>query len=134
MCNFEGNFYDYKIRILTREDGTTTIKVPMSFIHEDRYHLGVHRDKLLSNPIILFEDENYVSKAIEKLWEGTTRYLRDEAMRKEGKIDLNKSNILNALSRKARLSKQAKDMIAARTLSELLKICPPDAIITANIK
>ncbi|GEM_PF-1076521 len=133
LYNFEGECYDYQIKILKRTDGTTTIKVPMSFIHEDKYHLGIHRDKLLSNPIILFEEEGCISKALEKLWEGTIRYLRDEAMRKEGIVDLNKRNVLNALSRKERISKQIKDMITARTVSELLKICSPDAIITQII-
>ena len=129
LYNFENDFYDYKIRILTRSDGTTTIKVPMSFIHEDKYYLGVHRDKLLSNPIILFENEGYISKALEKLWEGTARYLRDEAIRQDSIVDLNKLNILNALSRKDRISKQIKDMINARTIAELTKICPNEIIV-----
>ncbi len=134
LYNFEGGFYDYTIRVLTRDDGTTTIKVPMSFIHEDNYHLGVHRDKLLSNPIILSEEDNYLSNVIGRLWEGTARYLRDESVRRDGVIDLSRRNILNALSRKERISKQVKDMINARTVSELLKICPQDSIIFEAVK
>lgn len=129
LYNFEGGVYNFKIKTLVRLDGTITVKVPMSFIHGDRYHVGIHRDKLLSNPVILFENEDYMSKAIGRLWEGTVTHLRDEAMRQEGVVNLNRVNVLNALSRKDKLSKHTRDMINARTISELMKICPDEEIV-----
>jgi len=105
LYDFEGNVYNYKIKNIALNDlkGVRTI-VPVSFINNDRYFLGIHRDKLLSNPKILYESNNYVETRIDKLWHVIIQTMKDESSRKYGKINLEKVNILNALSRKDKMS------------------------------
>jgi len=128
LLNFEGGMYDYWIKNIKIKEGFRTI-VPSAFLHNDTFHLGIHKDKLLSNAVILHETGSFISKQLEFLWQGIARYLRDEGMRLEEKIDLGKRNILNALSRKDKMSDDIKNGIQAKTLFYLQKICPDDKII-----
>ena len=49
LRGFDGREYPYTIKNIPLEQGVRTI-VPISFINKDKYFIGVHRDKLLSNP------------------------------------------------------------------------------------
>ncbi|KYK24839.1 hypothetical protein AYK26_03080 [Euryarchaeota archaeon SM23-78] len=123
LKGFEGNTYSYKIKNIPLADlpGVRTI-VPISFIHRDRYYIGIHRDKLLSNPIILYEKDEFVSRKIEKLWKMVAENLYDESMRLYSDIDISKMNILNALSKKEKMSPKVIETIKDKTNFYLSKI------------
>lgn len=123
LRGFDGRSYDYKIKNIHLDDllGVRVI-VPVSFIYEDRYYLGVHRDKLLSSPVILKQQDRYLSSSIDHLWSIVVENLYDEANRLEGAIDLSNMNVLNALSRKDKMSNKTKGIIVAKTREYLSNI------------
>ena len=116
LFGFEGNFYDYYIKNIELSDlkGVRTI-VPISFISNDRYYLGIHRDKLLSNPVILFERDNYMTKKIDKTWQAVVQNLVDESKRIYRDFDLSRMNVLNALSRKDKMSQEVIQIVSDKT-------------------
>jgi hypothetical protein len=116
LFGFEGQSYNYWIKNVGLRElpGARTI-VPVSFINNDRYFIGIHRDKLLSKPRILYDSQNTVSTRIDKLWRTMARNLIAESNRLYGAIDLDKMNILNALSRKDKMSGEAKQFVIERT-------------------
>ena len=117
LKGFEGNIYNYYIKNIKLSElkGVRTI-VPISFINKDRYYLGIHRDKLLSNPKIMHEKESYASRKIDKLWKVVAENLIDESCRIYGKVDLKKMNILNALAKKDKMSEDVKSLIEDKTI------------------
>lgn len=110
---FDGRDYTYQIKNIPLEEfcgGVRTI-VPISFINKDRYFIGIHRDKLLSNPKVLHEQDEYVASKIDKLWTVIVENLIDESLRLQGKINLNKRNVLNALAKKDKMSDDIRSSI-----------------------
>jgi predicted nucleotidyltransferase len=105
LLGFEGDFYNYKIKNVVLNDltGVRTI-VPVSFINEDNYFLGIHRDKLLSNPVVLLDTYGIISLGIDKLWDTVINVMKDESNRKYNMLNLEKMSVLNALSRKSKMS------------------------------
>ncbi|MBW2985777.1 hypothetical protein KY333_00190 [Candidatus Woesearchaeota archaeon] len=116
LKGFEGNTYDYRIKNIQLNElsGVRTI-VPISFINNDRYFIGIHRDKLLCKPHILHERNGYIAGKIDKLWYTVIRNLCDESMRLYGTLDLNRMNILNTIAKKDKLSPDAKKEIEDKT-------------------
>lgn len=116
LNGFESNKYHYRIKNVSLKElkGVRTI-VPISFIHNDRYHIGIHRDKLLSHPVVLYEQGNYVSTHIDKLWQVAIENLCDESRRLYNEINLNKMNILNALAKKDKMSPEVENTIKTKT-------------------
>ncbi|MBD3247633.1 hypothetical protein GF378_03370 [Candidatus Pacearchaeota archaeon] len=116
LQGFEANKYNFSIKNIPLDElkGVRTI-IPVSFIHNDRYYLGVHRDKLLSNPIILNESKNYISESLDRLWKVVTENLCDESKRIHNRINLDKMNILNALSKKEKMPLEIKSAIMSKT-------------------
>ena len=112
LHGFEGDEYNYWVKNIKLPDlhGVRTI-VPVSFIHNDRYHLGIHRDKLLSHPRILYEEENFISRGLDKLWNIVTENMTDEAKRLYEKHNPARLSVLNALAKKDRFSPEAKQEI-----------------------
>ena len=123
LNGFESNKYNYFIKNISLKDlkGVRTI-VPISFINNDRYHLGIHRDKLLSSPAILHEKSQYISNQIDHLWNVVTENLYDESRRLYGRIDLEKMNVLNALAKKDKMSSKVKNSIKTKTEKYLSQI------------
>jgi len=102
LYGFERNVYNYVIKnipLKEMQDGVRTI-VPVAFINNDRYYLGVHRDKMLSNPIVFHDPFKVVSCGIERTWTNVTQQLRDESVRLYGGVDLSRMNVLNALAKR----------------------------------
>ena len=122
LKGFEEN-YSYRIKNIPLTDlsGVRTI-VPISFIFNDRYYIGIHRDKLLSNPTTLYEQKGFVSGKIDKLWYVVVENLYDESMRLYNSIDLNKMNVLNALSKKDKMSPEVVESIKDKTNFYLSKL------------
>ncbi|MBN1793307.1 hypothetical protein JW826_06505 [Candidatus Woesearchaeota archaeon] len=116
LHGFDGAVYPYFIKNVSLPDlrGVRTI-VPISFIYDDRYHLGIHRDKLLSNPKILCESEQHASARIDKLWAVVVENLYDEAHRLYGHLDLGRMNVLNALSRSHKMTPAVIAEITGKT-------------------
>ncbi|MHA1151033.1 MAG: hypothetical protein ACTSR8_22665 [Promethearchaeota archaeon] len=123
LNDFEGNSYDYSIRNITLDglSGVRTI-VPISFINEDRYYIGVHRDKLLSNSIIMHERRDCISSKVDKLWYIVVQNLCDESNRLYGCLDMDRMNVLNALIKKNKMSADVIDSIKDKTSFYLSKI------------
>jgi predicted nucleotidyltransferase len=123
LLGFEGNRYEYEIKNVPLDDldGFRTI-VPVSFISDDRYYLGIHRDKLLSNSLVLFEESNYISGRIDKLWRVMAENLKSEAMRLYGDLNLEKMNILNTLAKKDKMTPEAINLIKEKTAFYLHRI------------
>ncbi|MDD5331265.1 MAG: hypothetical protein PHE43_00370 [Candidatus Nanoarchaeia archaeon] len=115
LKGFEGNIYPYKIKNIKLNDleGFRTI-VPISFISQDRFYIGVHRDKLLSHPKILY-DNGTISGKVDKLWKTVSENLYDESVRLYGKLDLEKMNVVNALNKKERMSSEVIQDIKEKT-------------------
>lgn len=121
LMGFEGQTYSYRVKnvSLPEMDGYRTI-VPVAFINSknrttDRYHLGIHRDKLLCAPKILYDPQSIIEKGIERMWFVVTENLRDESMRINGKVDTSRLSILKALSRKERMTSEVKVGIEEKT-------------------
>ena len=93
----------------------STKVLPISFCLEEKMYIGIHRDKLLSNPQILYEDQKYVTNQIETLWEKMTLFLKNESLYFLGKVDLNQINILNALHRKENMTPEVIQSIKDKT-------------------
>ncbi len=112
LFGFEQNVYDYRIKNIPLFDlqGVRTI-VPISFIYQDRYYLGIHRDKLLSNPIVLHQEGKFVDRKLEKLWSIIAQNLCDESKRLYGFVDANKMSIINMLAKRNRMSQSVIDSI-----------------------
>lgn len=123
LNGFESNKYEYVIKNIPLGElkGVRTI-VPVSFIHKDRYYLGIHRDKLLSHPRILHEQDNYVSVHLDKLWHVVAENLCDESRRLLGRVDLDKMNILNALAKKEKMSPEVQSAIISKTKEYVIRI------------
>ena len=122
LNGFEGNTYDYYIRNITLDDldGVRTI-VPISFIHKDRFYIGIHRDKLLSHPKIL-HGESFVSAKLDKLWTVIVENLYDEARRLYSNLDLDKMNVLNALAKSNKMCPEVIASIKEKTEFYLSKL------------
>jgi hypothetical protein len=118
LRNFKGKEYPYKITNKKLEDfgeeGYRTI-VPISFIKYDKYYNGVYRDKLLCSPSIIYDTNHFVEKGLEKLWQNVVMNLRDESLRTNESIDLDKLNILNTLAKKEKLNQEKRDIIHSKT-------------------
>jgi predicted nucleotidyltransferase len=116
LRGFEGNSYEYHIKNIPLKEltGVRTI-VPVAFIHDDRYFIGIHRDKLLSNPKILYEKNSLVTDGLNNMWQNVVQNLYDESMRQYTKIDLEKANILNTLYRRERMSEDSKNFVKEKT-------------------
>ncbi len=116
LQGFESNKYSYFIKNISLDElnGVRTI-VPVSFIYNDRYYIGVHRDKFLSNPIILKEREDYISKSLDKLWNIVAENLCDESKRIYNRVDLDEMNVLNSLAKKDKMSSEIKSIIMKKT-------------------
>ena len=123
LNNFEGRGYNYTIKNIDLADlpGVRTI-VPISFINDDRYFIGLHRDKLLSNPLVLHEREGYAGEHLDKLWRVVVANLHDESMRLHGELRLDSMNILNALARRDRMNPAVVRSIDEKTREYLGKI------------
>jgi len=116
LFGFESQEYDYFIKnIQLKElDGSRTI-VPVAFIKDDRYYIGIHRDKLLSKPTILYDSDGSISIRLDKLWINVVKNLITESNRLDGKVDLTKMNILNALSKRQGMSRETQKWIELQT-------------------
>lgn len=114
LRGFDGEVYPYKIKNIPLENGFRTI-VPIAFINRDKYFIGIHRDKLLSSPKVLHEQEGYVTSGIDKLWRVIVENLKDESLRLQGELDLNRRNVLNALAKKEKMSDDVKASIEDKT-------------------
>lgn len=70
LYGFERNTYEYWVKNITLEEFATGVRtiVPVGFINLDRYFLGIHRDKLISNPIIIHDTDNFIVNGIDRLW------------------------------------------------------------------
>ena len=113
LNGFEGQKYEYVIKnvaLTDIEQGYRTI-VPISFIKDDRFYIGVHRDKLLSNPKIIHDKNSKISFCINDLWDLVSQNLVDESIRIYGSLDLQKLNILNALEKSEKMSEDVKTAI-----------------------
>lgn len=120
LHGFDGQPYEYWINNIHLPDlaGVRTI-VPVSFIGQDRYFVGIHRDKLLSNPVILHENEGFVTRGVDKLWSVVVENLRDESMRLYGAVDLAKMSVVNALAKRERMSSDTIQRIKEKTSAYL---------------
>jgi predicted nucleotidyltransferase len=108
LFGFDGKQYNYWIKNIPLdefEDGVRTI-IPIGFINEDRYYLGIHRDKLISNPLILHDPKELIAKGINRLWRNISQILYDESMRLHGGLNLNKMNIINMLAKRQKMSQE----------------------------
>lgn len=116
LYGFERTTYPYSIKNIKLSDltGVRTI-VPVSFINKDKYFIGIHKDKLLSNPHILFEKKQYVKEKINAVWRNVVENLYYESMRLYGDVDLSRSNVINALAKKDKFSLDAKQHVEERT-------------------
>ena len=116
LLGFEGQEYDYWIKNvgLLEMPGSRTV-VPVSFIANDRYYIGIHRDKLLSLPRIMRDPTGTLPGRIDKLWTIVVRNLVAESNRRYGTVDLERMSVWNALSRKDKMSGEAKTRITDRT-------------------
>tara|TARA_Y100000310_G_scaffold338612_1_gene428712 strand:+ start:805 stop:1560 length:756 start_codon:yes stop_codon:yes gene_type:complete len=116
LFGFERNCYKYSIKNISLEDleGVRTI-VPISFIHTDRYFIGIHRDKLLSNPRVMFDKDGFVADRIDTLWQVVVENLYDESRRIYSGLDLNQMNVLNALAKRDKMCPEVIEQIKDRT-------------------
>lgn len=111
LLGFDGLEYEYVIKNveLTEMKGYRTI-VPVSFINNDRYFIGIHRDKFLSNPRFLYGDD-FILSNLDILWSNLVENMVDESIRISGKLDFDRFNILNCLAKKDRMSNSVKSAI-----------------------
>jgi len=124
LYGFERNEYKYVIKYNPLEEFETGVRtiVPVGFINKDRYYLGIHRDKLLCNPLILHDTAGTISNGIDKLWNIMCQNLCDEAMRLHGTVDKSKMNILNMLAKRDKIVDPIKDIIVDTT-EQYLQLC-----------
>jgi len=118
LKGFEGNTYKYNIKNKHLPDlhgGVRTI-VPIGFMNDDRYYMGVYRDKLICCSKVLYDPTGDIRTGIEKLWENIVRNLIDESIRLYKIIDLTKMNIFNALAKNMSLTQDCCDNIHKKTL------------------
>jgi len=73
--------------------------------------VGIHRDKLLSNPVILYEDNGYVEEKVDKLWRITLENLFSEYRRNGFNGDLNPLSVLNSLAKKDKMNEDVVNSI-----------------------
>ncbi|MGE0793497.1 MAG: hypothetical protein AB7V77_04950 [Candidatus Woesearchaeota archaeon] len=117
LNNFlENESYNYFIKSITYPDikGSRTM-VPVMFRYEDKHYLGIHRDKIISGSKILLDTNKEIAEAVDSVWNNVAETLVDEAYRHNGKLDLDKMNILNALARKDRFDEQVTKDILNKT-------------------
>ena len=110
LFGYSGQKYQYTIKNIPLQDlSGVRIIVPVYFISEDRHYLGIHRDKLLSNPNILHDPENIIEKGINTLWGKIIQDVKSEQLRVDSK-----SSVINALSRKNKFNTEILEEIASR--------------------
>lgn len=110
LFGYSGQKYSYTVKNIPLSDlKGVRIIVPVYFISNDRHYLGIHRDKLLSSPLILHDPENIVSKGIETLWQKVVQDVKSEQLR----ID-RFASVVNALSRKEKFAKNVLESIISK--------------------
>lgn len=116
LKNFSGAEYEYDVKNISLDDltGFRTI-VPVSFIYDDSYFIGVHRDKLLSNPQTLYDSSDYVQRCIDDVWLTVSQNLVDESIRRMGRVDLSEVNVLNALAKAPHMTASVRESIVDKT-------------------
>lgn len=123
LFSFDGSVRPYRILPTSKCDGLRVLNVPVFFIEGERCYVGVHADKLLSNPIVIHQEDSFVSDNLNNLWLGTARHLQDQSLRDcDSQIDLSKRSILNALSRKGRFSQETIDFVNGKTRASLTSL------------
>ena len=114
---FDGNSYKYYIKNKPLPDlygGVRTI-VPIGFVKDDIYYMGVYRDKIICCSKILYDPVGDIKLGIEKLWENIVKNLIDESLRRNKSVDLSKMNILNALAKSKSLTNECRMKIHEKT-------------------
>ncbi len=107
LFNFKRESYSFPIN--SRElDGGFEIYSPLGLEIEGKFYVGVHRDKILSKPIILYAPDNSVDRRIDNLWQAAVKRLIKESVDECGGVNLDSQNILNSLYRKDIFSDEAK--------------------------
>ncbi len=123
LLGFEGQEYPYWIKnVSLREMGGSRTIVPVSFIAKDRYYIGIHRDKLLSMPRIMYDRDGNLPGHIDTLWVNVVRNLIAESKRLYGVVDLKRMSVWNALSRKDKMSAETKANIMEKTRDTIAKL------------
>jgi hypothetical protein len=107
LFGYSGQKYSYQVRNIFLNDlsGARTI-VPVYFIFDDRHYLGIHRDKLMSSPVILHDPKGQIKIGIEVLWKKVVQDVKSEQVR----FDKNAS-VVNALSRKRKFTPEVLEEI-----------------------
>lgn len=125
LRNFNGTEYSYEIKNRKlpefNGEGFRTI-VTVSFTKRDCYYNGIYRDKLLCNPVILFDPNKILEKGLEKLWEIVVINLRHESLRIKPGINITKKNVLNSLAKIDKLSDSIKSQIQSKNLEILSRL------------
>ena len=85
------------------------------FRKKDVHYLGIHRDKILSGSLILYQPNNEMTEVVDAVWNTVVETLVDESHRRFGKVDLEKMNIHNALARKERFDEEVTKRIHDKT-------------------
>ncbi|RJQ17155.1 hypothetical protein C4573_03820 [Candidatus Woesearchaeota archaeon] len=99
LRGFEGQEYPYSVKNIPLEkaQGFYRTIVPISFINNDRYFIGIHRDKLMSNPQIIYDPHGIIERAIDKTWNVMMKNFIDESRRLYGTVDPSRMSIARAL-------------------------------------
>ena len=118
LFGYSGQRYSYHVKNIPLQDlSGARIFVPVYFISEDRHYLGIHRDKLLSNPIVLHDPNTVIHNGIDTLWKKVVQDVKSEQLRVDSDASL-----LNALSRRNKLNSEVLEEIASKEQFYLSRI------------
>lgn len=110
LFGYSGQKYSYSVKNISLPDlQGVRIIVPVYFISDDRHYLGIHRDKLLSNPLTLHDPSGEINRGISTLWTKVVQDVKSERTR----ID-SSASVISALSRKEKFAPEIMAEIKAK--------------------
>jgi hypothetical protein len=116
LKGFEGQSYEYVIKNIALPEAPSYCRtiVPVGFISNDRYYLGIHRDKILSAPKALIDQGGFCDHLIDASWRVTCENLIDESYRLLGGVDTTRLSVTNALAKFDRMDAESRAQITKR--------------------